>query len=49
VHLGWKFKEKVNVGTIEGSLSISCRKKAESKKWLKYIKQFKNKAKMPHG
>lgn len=45
-YLGWKFKENECWNHREGSCQLA--EKAESK-WLKYVKQFKSKAKMPQG
>lgn len=45
-YLGWKFKENECWNHREGACQLAER--AESR-WLKYIKQFKNKAKMPTG
>jgi hypothetical protein len=45
-YLGWKFKENECWNHREGSCQLA--EKAEGK-WLKYVKQFKNKAKMPQG
>jgi len=45
-YLGWKFKERECWNHREGSCQLA--EKAESK-WLKYVKQFGNKAKMPQG
>jgi hypothetical protein len=45
-YLGWKTKEREGWNHREGSMQLA--QMAESR-WLKYIKQFKNKAKMPTG
>lgn len=45
-YLTWKFKQNEMFNHIEGASQLS--KEAESQ-WLKYVKQFKNKAKMPYG
>ena len=45
-YIGWKIKERECWNHREGACQLA--EKAEAK-WLKYIKQFKNKAKMPYG
>lgn len=45
-YLGWKFKENECFNHREGACQLA--EKAEQR-WLKYVKQFKNKAKMPSG
>lgn len=45
-YLGWKIKEREGWNHREGAMQLAER--AEDR-WLKYIKQFKNKAKMPYG
>ncbi len=45
-YLGWKVKERECWNHREGACQIAD--KAEFR-WLKYIKQFKNKTKMPYG
>ena len=45
-YLGWKTQERECWNHREGSCQLA--EKAEQR-WLKYIKQFKNKAKMPWG
>lgn len=45
-YLGWKFKEQECWNHREGSCQLADRAEA---KWLKYVKQFKSKAKMPTG
>ena len=45
-YLGWKVKERECWNHREGACQLA--EKAEMK-WLKYIKQFRNKTKMPYG
>lgn len=45
-YLGWKVKEQEGWNHREGSMQLAQLAEA---KWLKYIKQFKSKAKMPTG
>lgn len=45
-YLGWKFKEQECWNHREGSCQLADRAEA---RWLKYVKQFKSKAKMPTG
>lgn len=45
-YLGWKVKEREAWNHREGSLQLA---QVAEQRWLKYIKQFKNKAKMPWG
>jgi len=45
-YLGWKFKEQECWNHREGSCQLADRAEQH---WLKYVKQFKNKAKMPTG
>jgi hypothetical protein len=45
-YMGWKFKERECWSHREGSCALAD--KAE-KSWLKYVRQAKNKAMMPHG
>ena len=45
-YVGWKMKERECWNHREGACQLA--EKAEGK-WLKYVKQFKNKAKMPWG
>jgi len=45
-YLGWKTKEREAWNHREGAMQLA--QSAEAR-WLKYIKQFKNKAKMPWG
>jgi hypothetical protein len=45
-YLGWKTKEREGWNHREGSMQLAQIAEA---RWLKYIKQFKNKAKMPQG
>lgn len=45
-YLGWKFKENEAFNHREGAAQLA---QAAEQRWLKYVKQFKNKAKMPNG
>ncbi len=45
-YLGWKTKEREGWNHREGAMQIA---QIAEQRWLKYIKQFKNKAKMPWG
>ena len=45
-YLGWKTKEREAWNHREGAMQIA---QVAEARWLKYIKQFKNKAKMPWG
>lgn len=45
-YLGWKIQEREAWNHREGSFQLA---QAAESRWLKYIKQFKNKAKMPWG
>jgi hypothetical protein len=45
-YLGWKVKEREAWNHREGAMQIA---QVAEARWLKYIKQFKNKAKMPWG
>lgn len=45
-YLGWKFKEQECWNHREGACQLADR---AEERWLKYVKQFKNKAKMPTG
>ncbi len=45
-YLTWKFKQRECFMHREGACQLSDRAEAQ---WNKYIKRFKNKAKMPHG
>jgi hypothetical protein len=45
-YLGWKVKEREAWNHREGAMQIAQIAEA---RWLKYIKQFRNKAKMPWG
>lgn len=45
-YLGWKIKEREGWNHREGAMQLA---KLAEDKWLKYIKQFRNKAKMPWG
>lgn len=45
-YLGWKFKEREYFNHREGAGPLADR---AEQRWLKYVKQFKNKAKMPTG
>jgi hypothetical protein len=45
-YLGWKTKEREAWNHREGALQLAG---VAEQRWLKYIKQFKNKAKMPWG
>lgn len=43
-YLGWKIKEQEGWNHREGAMQLA---QVAEQRWLKYIKQFKNKAKMP--
>jgi hypothetical protein len=45
-YLGWKTKEREAWNHREGAMQIA---QVAEARWLKYVKQFKNKAKMPWG
>ena len=45
-YLGWKIKERECWNSRQGACQLAD--KAEMR-WLKYVKQFRNKAKMPYG
>lgn len=45
-YLGWKVKEREAWNHREGAMQLA---QVAEARWLKYIKQFKNKAKMPWG
>lgn len=45
-YLGWKIKEMEGWNHREGSMQLA---QIAEQHWLKYVKQFKNKAKMPTG
>jgi hypothetical protein len=45
-YLGWKIKEREGWNHREGAMQLAL---VAEQRWLKYIKQFKNKAKMPWG
>jgi hypothetical protein len=45
-YLGWKMKEREGWNHREGAMQLA---QIAEQRWLKYIKQFKNKAKMPWG
>ena len=45
-YLGWKTKEREGWNHREGAMQIA---QVAEQRWLKYVKQFKNKAKMPWG
>lgn len=45
-YLGWKVKEREAWNHREGAMQIA---QVAEARWLKYIKQFRNKAKMPWG
>lgn len=45
-YLGWKIKEREAWNHREGAMQLA---QVAEARWLKYIKQFKNKAKMPWG
>lgn len=45
-YIGWKVKEQEGWNHREGAMQLAQLAEA---KWLKYIKQFRNKAKMPSG
>lgn len=45
-YLGWKVKEQEGWNHREGAMNLAG---VAETKWLKYVKQFKNKAKMPQG
>jgi hypothetical protein len=45
-YLGWKTKEREAWNHREGAMQLA---QVAEARWLKYIKQFKNKAKMPWG
>ena len=45
-YLGWKVKEQEGWNHREGAMQLA---QVAEQRWLKYIKQFKNKAKMPTG
>jgi len=45
-YLGWKSKEREAWNHREGAMQIA---QVAEARWLKYVKQFKNKAKMPWG
>ena len=45
-YLAWKFKEQECYNHREGACQLADRAEA---KWLKYVKQFRSKAKMPRG
>ena len=45
-YLGWKIKEMEAWNHREGAMQLA---QIAEQHWLKYIKQFKNKAKMPTG
>lgn len=45
-YLGWKSKEREGWNHREGAMQLA---QLAEQRWLKYVKQFKNKAKMPSG
>ena len=45
-YLGWKVKEREAWNHREGAMQLA---QVAEARWLKYVKQFKNKAKMPWG